>query len=263
MRGSVAHRQTWHRSWCVRDVNWEHPGCASSVLHSLKPFLCVACLLCLWIPGVHAATWQEHKTAGFSAFYNGDYAGAVERFEAALTVAYGEQAPTQKLGVILENLAMAFLSAGQPQRAWEAIERWDKILAESADEPWAPEAQTVRDNLAHLILEALARTEPPSISPDTDLAAGATSSRPASVGYAIHLESVKIRANVQPSWNQLQAIYPSLLAGMALVVREVDLGDQGTFYRILAAPFAKSAGAEKVCRELERLGQYCDILSLE
>jgi hypothetical protein len=239
------------------------PGRASSVFHSLKTVLCVACLLYLWIPGVHAATWQEHKTAGFSAFDNGDYAAAVEQLKVALTIAYEEQTPPQVLGSILENLATAFLAADQPQRAGEAIERWDKILAESADEPWAPEQQTVRDNLAQLVIEALARTEPTSISPDTDLAIDAASSPPAPVGYAIHLESVKTRENVQPSWNQLKATYPFLLADTALVVTEVDLGDQGTFYRILAASFAKSADAEKACREFERLGQYCDTLSLE
>ncbi len=81
--------------------------------------------------------------------------------------------------------------------------------------------------------------------------------------YAIHLVSLENENKSQASWAQLKATYPSLLVNKALVVRQVDLGDQGIFYRILAASFADSAVARKVCRELEGLGQYCAVLPLE
>jgi tetratricopeptide (TPR) repeat protein len=230
------------------------------VFHSLKPFLCVACLLCLSIPGVQAAAWQEHKFAGFSAFDNGDYSGAVEQFEEALVIAYEEQAPAQDLGAILENLATAYFTVGRYQDARNSIERWDKILAESDDEPWTLEQQTVRDNLAPLISGPLGETEAPRDSEPTTVA---TTAPPPSGNYAIHLGSGKIKENVEPSWDQLKATYPSILTGKTLVVKQVNLGDQGTFYRILAVPFADSAGAEKVCRKFESLGQYCAVLPLE
>jgi cell division septation protein DedD len=82
-------------------------------------------------------------------------------------------------------------------------------------------------------------------------------------GYAIHLVSLAVENNVNSSWHQLNAAYPSQLTGRVLVVKQVDLGDQGTFNRILAAPFADSADAEKACSELEGLGQFCAVLSLE
>ena len=234
------------------------------MFYSLKPLLCVVGFLCLSIPGVQGATWPEYKIAGFSAFDNGDYRGAVEQFEAALTIAYDEQAPAQDLGAILENLATVYFTVGRHQDAWASIERWDKILAQSANEPWVPEQQIVRDPLARLIIGARdktqSRTEP---SRDAELAAVATVAPPTPGDYAIHLESAGIESNVQSSWDQLKATYPAQFADKSLLVRQVDLGDRGIFYRILAAPYADSADAGNVCRELEAFGQYCAVYSLE
>ncbi len=234
------------------------------MFHSLKPLLCVVCFLCLSIPGVQGATWPEYKIAGFSAFDNGDYRGSVEQFEAALTTAYDEQAPAQDLGAILENLATAYFAVGRHKDARDSIERWDKILAQSANEPWVPEHQIVRAPLARLIIEARdktqSRTEP---SRDAELAAVATIAPPTSGDYAIHLESAGIESNVQSSWDQLKATYPAQFADKSLLVKPVDLGDRGIFYRILAAAYADSADADNVCRELEAFGQYCAVYSLE
>ena len=230
----------------------------------LKPLLCVICFLCLSIPGAQGASWPEYKIAGFSAFDNGDYLGAVEQFEAALTIAYDEQAPAQDLGAILENLATVYFAVGRHQDAWASIERWDGILKLSADEPWLPEQKVVRDPLARLIIEALdkarSRTEP---SRDAEPAAVATIAPPTSGDYAIHLESAGIESNVQSSWDHLKATYPVQFADKSLLVKQVDLGDQGIFYRILAGPYADSSDADNVCRELETFGQYCAVYSLE
>ena len=230
------------------------------MFQSLRSLLCFAFLLGISIPAVEAATWQEHKIAGFKAFDKGDYADAVVQFEAALTIAYEHEATARDLGGLLENLATAFLADGQPQHAWEAVERWDRILAESADEPWVLEQQRVREKLGPLIREALGEPEPPRKPEGT---AAATPAPPGSGDYAIHLESVQIEDNVRPSWAELKAAHPSQLAGKSLLVKPVDLGERGIFYRILAAHFADSAEAENVCRELKGLGQYCAVLSLE
>ncbi len=237
---------------------------ASTVIHHLKALLFVACLCCVSIPGGQAATWPEHEVAGFRAFDTGDYLGAVEQFEAALIFAYEEQASPRDLGAILENLATVYFAVGRHQDAWASIQRWDKILAQSANEPWVPEQQIVRDPLARLIIGARdktqSRTEP---SRDAELAAVATVAPPTPGDYAIHLESAGIESNVQSSWDQLKATYPAQFADKSLLVRQVDLGDRGIFYRILAAPYGDSADAGNVCRELEAFGQYCAVYSLE
>jgi hypothetical protein len=234
------------------------------VFHSLKSLLCVICLLCLSIPGAQGATWPEYKIAGFRAFDGGDYRGALEQFESALILAYDERAPAEDLGAILENLATVYFAIGRPQDAWGSIEQWDKLMELSADESWVSEQKTIRAPLARLISEALdqtqGRTEP---SRDADPAAVATSAPPTSGDYAIHLESAEIESNVQSSWDHLRATYPAQFADKSLLVREVDLGDQGIFYRILAGPYADSSDADTVCRELEDYGQYCAVQSLE
>ena len=126
------------------------------------------------------------------------------------------------------------------------------------------EQKTVRDPLARLISESLdqtqGRTEPSRVA---DPAAVATIAPPTSGDYAIHLESAEIESNVQSSWDHLQATYPAQIADKSLLVREVDLGDQGIFYRILAGPYADASDADTVCRELEDYGQYCAVHSLE
>ena len=230
------------------------------MLHRLTSLFSIACFLFVSLSGAGAATWHEYRMAGFRAYGDGDYTGAVEQFEAALAVAYEEQAPPDHLGAILENLAVAFLAAGQPRRAWEAIERWDKILAASANEPWVPQHQKVRNDLAPLILEALAQHDsPPNAEPSAEVA----EVQPKSGDYAIHLESLKVKDSIRSSWAELKAAYPSQLPDKSLVVKPVDLGEQGMFYRILAAPFASSEEAKKVCRELRGLGQYCAVVLLE
>ena len=234
------------------------------MFYSLKPLLCVASLLYLSITGVEAAAWREHKFAGFSAFDNGDLPRAVEHFEAALTIAYEEQVAAQDVGPILENLATAYFAVGRHQDARDSMERWDKILAQSTGRPWVSEQQNFRNQLVHFINETPDQAEGKAELPASSIRAAAATTAPLISGdYAIHLVSLETESNAQSSWAQLMATYPSQLASKTLLVKQVDLGDQGTFDRILAAHFADSSDAEDVCRELEGLGQYCAILSLE
>jgi len=227
----------------------------------LKALICAICLACAW-PEAQAASWQEHKIAGFNAFDQRDYAGAVEQFQSALVIAYDQQAAAQDLCAVLENLATAYLAAGQPQNALVAMARWDQLLVQRADEPWVPEQEAIRDQLTELIVEALNAGTGRAV-PEIDPAATVPKAPEGSNGFAIHLESAQIESNIGASWAQLQATYPAQLAGKTGLVKQVDLGDQGTFFRILAAPFPDSAQAEKACSDLKTLGQYCAIVSLE
>jgi len=193
--------------------------------------------------------------AGLKAYNDHNYSGAVEHFQTALAIAYEEEAPPDHLGSMLENLAVAFLSNGQPQRARAMLERWDSILAASASEPWVAEQKSVRDLLAPLIQLALTTPDTPASNPK--------STSPESGGYAIHLVSLKFENRAQTSWAELKADYPSQLSDKNLIVKKVDLREKGTFYRVLAAPFASSQAANKICKELQDLGQYCAVMSLE
>lgn len=247
----------------MRD-QWRPNSWASSVFHSLKSLFCAICLLCLAIPGAQGATWPAYKSAGFRAFNVGDYRGALEQFESALILAHDQRATAEDLGGILENLATVYFALGYPQDAWGSIEQWDQLMEQSAGEVWVSEQKTIRDPLARLISETLdqtqGRTEP---SRDAEPAAVATIAPPTSGDYAIHLESAEIESNVQSSWDHLKSTYPAQFANKSLLVREVDLGDRGTYYRILAGPYADASDAGEVCSELEDRGQYCAVQSLQ
>ena len=67
----------------------------------------------------------------------------------------GDAPAAQDIGPILENLATAYFAVGRHKDARDSIERWDKILAQSADKPWVSEQQNFRDQLAHFIIEPL------------------------------------------------------------------------------------------------------------
>ncbi len=137
-------------------------------------------------------------------------------------------------------------------------------MLQSAGQAWASEQKAVRDPLARLISEALDETRGRAESSrDAEPAEAASIAPPTSGNYAIHLESAESEGNVQSSWGHLQATYPAQIADKSLLVKEVDLGDRGVFYRILAGPFADAAAADTACRELEGLGQYCAVHSLE
>ncbi len=133
----------------------------------LKPLNCFVCLVCLWAgtqPAL-AATWQEHRDAGFLAFTNADYMVSAEHLEKALTAAHEGQASTQERGLILEKLTTSYLAARWFRRARDSISQWDNILERSPVEPWVFQQRIDRDRLALLVSEVLGDTEPEPTSP--------------------------------------------------------------------------------------------------
>ena len=126
---------------------------------SLAGFACLVCLLAGTQPAL-AATWQEHRDAGFLAFANADYMVSAQHLEKALTTAPEGQASSQERGRILETLATSYLAARWFRRARNSISQWDGILKASAGEPWVFQQRIDRDSLALLVSEVLGDTEP-------------------------------------------------------------------------------------------------------
>ena len=126
---------------------------------SLASFVCLVCLLAGTPPAL-AATWQEHRDAGFLAFANADYMVSAQHLEKALTTAPEGQASAQERGMILEKLTTSYLAARWFRRARNSISQWDGVLETSAGEPWAFQQRNDRDSLALLVSEVLGDTEP-------------------------------------------------------------------------------------------------------
>lgn len=78
----------------------------------------------------------------------------------------------------------------------------------------------------------------------------------------LHLSSLRSEDAAKREWNDLQHSFPRPLAEMTAEIRRTELGDKGTFYRVLAGPLPSRDKAREVCAELKAKNarQYCRIL---
>jgi hypothetical protein len=73
-------------------------------------------------------------------------------------------------------------------------------------------------------------------------------------GYLVQVSSQKNEADAQASYRVLQSKYPSVLGSQSSVVRRVDLGEKGVYYRAFAGPFSSVDQAKQVCSNLKAAG---------
>jgi hypothetical protein len=80
---------------------------------------------------------------------------------------------------------------------------------------------------------------------------------PASGAYYVQVSSQRSEAEAHSAYRDLQAKFPSQLGGKAPAVRQVNLGDKGTFYRTLVGPYASTEQAAQMCASLKAAGGSC------
>ncbi|WP_456633814.1 SPOR domain-containing protein [Bradyrhizobium sp. USDA 10063] len=73
-------------------------------------------------------------------------------------------------------------------------------------------------------------------------------------GYVVQVSSQRNEADAQASYKALQGKYPSVLGSQSLVVKRVDLGEKGVYYRAFAGPFSSLDQATQVCSSLKAAG---------
>jgi hypothetical protein len=73
-------------------------------------------------------------------------------------------------------------------------------------------------------------------------------------GYLVQVSSQKSEADAQASYRALQGKYPGVLGSQASVVKRVDLGEKGVYYRAFAGPFSSADQATQVCSNLKAAG---------
>jgi hypothetical protein len=76
-------------------------------------------------------------------------------------------------------------------------------------------------------------------------------------GYAVQVASERSERKAQAAFRALQGRYPNQLSGRQMVIRRVDLGAAGTYYRALVGPFASADKAAKLCSGLKAAGGDC------
>ena len=73
-------------------------------------------------------------------------------------------------------------------------------------------------------------------------------------GYLVQVSSQKNEADAQSSYRSLQGKYASVLGSQPSVVKRVDLGEKGVFYRAFAGPFSSLEQATEVRNNLKAAG---------
>ena len=76
-------------------------------------------------------------------------------------------------------------------------------------------------------------------------------------GPVVHIASYRSEASAVKGWEEVIGKNRALLTGVQPIVRRVDLGEQGTFYRLMAGSYASLADAEAACIKLKEAGQFC------
>jgi len=79
---------------------------------------------------------------------------------------------------------------------------------------------------------------------------------PASNRFA-QLGSIKDESQVVREWARLQQANPEYLKGRTPVIEAANLGDRGTYYRILVGPFENFERAKSFCDALQKQKQSC------
>ena len=73
----------------------------------------------------------------------------------------------------------------------------------------------------------------------------------------VQLVSNKSEAETQSSFKVLQNKYPTVLGIRTALIRRVELGDRGTYYRAHVGPFANADQANVLCDRLKSAGGQC------
>jgi hypothetical protein len=76
-------------------------------------------------------------------------------------------------------------------------------------------------------------------------------------GFAVQVSSQRSEAEAQAAFRALQGKYPDQLGSQQVLVRRVDLGTKGVYYRALVGPFASGADATGLCTRLKAAGGQC------
>jgi SPOR domain len=84
-----------------------------------------------------------------------------------------------------------------------------------------------------------------------------TASTPPAGAFVVQLVSNKSEAEAQAAFKTLQTKYPGVLGSRTALIRRVELGDKGTYYRAQVGPFANSDQANALCDNLKAAGGQC------
>lgn len=99
-------------------------------------------------------------------------------------------------------------------------------------------------------------TRTAAVAPTAAPAARTASVANVPAGSYVQLSSQRSEAEAQAAFRSLQGKYPSQLGGRQVVIRKIELGQKGTYYRALVGPLAGNEASE-LCSGLKAAGGQC------
>jgi len=76
-------------------------------------------------------------------------------------------------------------------------------------------------------------------------------------GYLAQVSSHKNEADALSSYRALQNKFPNVLGSRSPMIKHVDLGDKGVYYRAMVGPFGTTEAATQFCADLKTVGGQC------
>jgi cell division septation protein DedD len=76
-------------------------------------------------------------------------------------------------------------------------------------------------------------------------------------GYVVQVSAERSDAKAQASFKTLQSRYSHVLGGRSPLIRRVELGKKGIFYRAQIGPFDTFEQAKQLCTRLKSAGGHC------
>jgi cell division septation protein DedD len=162
-------------------------------------------------------------------------------------------------------------AATAPEGAMAAAS--DALLAGEAETPAKPAEPAAAPE------QAMATPTAPQPKPAVPATAGKAPEEPsekapekstepakdAAVQMVLHLSSLRSEEAAKREWSDLQRSFPAPLGQMEAEIQRTDLGDKGTFYRVLAGPLPSPDEARQVCSALKAKDtkQYCRVMPSE
>jgi hypothetical protein len=127
--------------------------------------------------------------------------------------------------------------------------------AAPAAAPHPPSAANASVASANAPISLAPQPAQPAAEPATRVAAtNPAQNVPGGGGFLVQVSSQRSEADAQASYRALQGKYPGVLGSQASVVKRVDLGEKGVYYRAFAGPFSSADQATQVCSNLKAAG---------
>jgi hypothetical protein len=73
----------------------------------------------------------------------------------------------------------------------------------------------------------------------------------------VQVSSQKSEADAQASYQATQGKYPGVLGSYSPLIKRVDLGEKGIYYRAMVGPFGSNDEAARFCGSLKTAGGQC------